>query len=220
MPTLASLVASSKVTGDFENNDSVTDPAWILFVNRAHEELYDLVAQMDPRRFHATHDFALTASDNEEALPENFLRLIRPGVMKDPTLTTRRRIRRFNPSDVDRLGDLAYDMPGANLTIEPKERCAGNYRMFYASTVTPMVDAGDPMDTRLDQWVEFLEVSAAIAARGSKNLDATWLEKRLVKVLERIELTPERDTANPEAPPEPDEDLDADYWLNFARRST
>lgn len=208
MPNLASLIASSKVTGDLENNEAVTEPAWTLHVNRAHEDVFDRIALVDPRRFRTTFDFPLTSSVNSVALPSNFLRLVRPGVMKDPTLVNRRRVRRFNPSDVGQLASLRYDMPGQTLIIEPYNLAAGNYRMYYASTVTPMVNPADPMDTRLDQYVENIEVIAAIKARGSKQLDVAWLERRLVQLDERMELTVRRDAANPETTA--DEQTDAE----------
>lgn len=208
MPTLASLIASSKVTGDLENNESVSDPAWALHINRALEELYDRIALVDPRRFRSTSDFALTSSVNSVALPADFLRLVRPGVMKDPTLVNRRRVRRFNPSDVGQLASLRYDLYGQTLVIEPYNLAAGNYRMYYAAAVVSMDDDTDAMDTRLDQYVEFLEVSAAIRARGSKQLDVGWLEKRLARLDERMEMTVRRDTANPETTA--DEQTDAE----------
>jgi hypothetical protein len=137
------------------------------------ERLYRLLVIKAPARFHKTQSFTLTGlGGNAVALPADFRQLREGGITKDPNVpSSRRTLRRFNFGERDAQGvlpawgggrELAYDIQGTNIFVEPASLCAGNYALYYLFKPIPFVTSGDLLNDLLDPYVDYIAHWAAI----------------------------------------------------------
>src|SRR3982750_2458864 len=139
--TLAQMMVDAKDLADLLNNPIVADPTWRRWINQGVERLYRLLVVKAPARFHKSANFTLTGlGGNTVALAADFRSLRESGVTKDPTVPSQRRtLRQFNFGERDfqeqlvNWGsgrELAFDIQGGNIVVEPASLCAGSYAYY------------------------------------------------------------------------------------------
>ncbi len=175
--TLAQIMSDAKDLADLVNNPIVSDPTWRRWINQGQERLYRLLVIKAPSRFHSSVSFTLTGiGGNTQALATDFRSLREGGVTKDPTVPAlRRTLRRFPFGERDAQGglrptwnsaELAYDIQGGNIVVEPALSCAGNYAYYYLAgpVAWPVDTTGDstPVASVFAPYVDFIAHWAAI----------------------------------------------------------
>lgn len=175
--TLAQIMSDAKDLADLVANPIVSDPTWRRWINQGKERLYRLLVVKAPARFHSSAPFALTGlGGNTVALASDFRHLREGGVTKDPSVPSlRRTLRRFNFGERDAQGqlpawgagrELAYDIQGSNIVVEPASLCAGNYAYYYltgpVAWATDGTTDGTAIEAVFEPYVDFIAHWAAI----------------------------------------------------------
>lgn len=182
--TQAQLRADAQELSDRVGDSSISDTNWQRWLNFGIEALWRKVILAFRETYFNVSNFTLTSSSNQQALPAGFRRLL--FVERDPGLTTRRRIPRFNYAEKDALGQLSYRRMGNVLVLEPQEAAPGNYRLTYVPgptlfTAPPGGDSG-VIDAELDPWAEYVGVFAAIKAVGKEEGNTADWRARLLEI--------------------------------------
>lgn len=137
--TPADLVLGSKRAADKLNDPSIDDDTWLSWVDSGIRALSRKLVLAFPDTWVIPYDFTAT-STGLAPLPSDF-QVIR-GLDLNPTLTTRREVRRYNFSNRDagarglvdsRCARVRYRIVGRNVSLEPREYAAGNYRLHYVA---------------------------------------------------------------------------------------
>jgi hypothetical protein len=175
--TLAQIMSDAKDLADLVSNPIVGDATWRRWINQGQERLYRLLVVKAPARFHSSASFTLTGlGGNTVALASDFRHLREGGVTKDPTVPSlRHTLRRFSFGERDAQGqlpawgagrELAYDIQGSNIVVEPASLCAGNYAYYYLTGPVAWATDGTQDNTAIaavfDPYVDFIAHWAAI----------------------------------------------------------
>lgn len=187
--TQAQLRADAQELSDRVGDSSISDTNWQRWLNYGIEALWRKVILAFRETYFLTSNFTLTGSSNTQSLPAGFRRLL--FVERDPGLSTRRRIPRFNYAEKDTLAELSYRRMGNVLVLEPQEAAPGNYRLTYVPgptlfTAPPGGDSGT-IDNELDPWSEYVGVFAAIKALGKEEANTAWCQQRLLEIEAEIQ---------------------------------
>ena len=174
---LSAIMVDAKDLADMVNSPIVADPTWRRWINQAQERLYRMLVVKAPARFYATSAFVLTGlGGNTAALPAGFRRLLSSGITKDPTVPSlRHTLRRFEFGERDAQGqlpawgagrELAFDIQGGNVVVEPAVLSAGNYSMYYVAGPTDFATdgSGDSVNiaTVFEPYVDYVAHWAAV----------------------------------------------------------
>ncbi len=123
----------------------------------------------------------LTSATNLIPKPSGMRGLL--GVTLDPTSPSMRRsLEKYNFGERDGRGELArraYHVIGQNISIEPFQICAGNYRVHYIAGPTVLSGDSDPIDTVLEPYDDYAVIFAAIRAVDKLEGNSTALRKDL-----------------------------------------
>jgi hypothetical protein len=175
--TLAQIMVDAKDLSDLVSNPIVSDPTWRRWINQGQERLYRLLVTKAPARFHKSATFTLTGlGGNTVALASDFRQLREGGVTKDPTVPSlRHTLRRFSFGERDAQGqlpawgagrELAYDIQGGNIVVEPEILSAGNYAYYYLVGPVAWATDGSQDSTAIaavfGSYVDFIAHWAAI----------------------------------------------------------
>ena len=134
----------------------ISDTVWTSWANQGQGELFDVVSTAFKDTFFKHADFTVTNNANEvpigpstNSIAPDF-RMIK-GLDKDPTLTTRRAIHKYNFGDRNQGGngasfgavygaqDPRYRVVSrSTLLLEPPEQSNGNFRLYYVNGPIPM----------------------------------------------------------------------------------
>lgn len=170
--TLANLRAESQQRANQENKTLVATADWNRYVNEAIAELYDLILSVNPHYYVSSSPFALTTVNTF-------------------ALTT------LTPTFY-KLRGIDY-LPSANgqpITVHPfnfQERnryrnqgFAGNYTIWYTPSPPVLVADGDTLDFILDNWSEFVAVTAAIVSMAKEESDISALVAIKAAISDRV----------------------------------
>src|SRR5262245_13403021 len=162
--TLAQIRGDAQALADKVNDASIGNPEWLRYINHGIESLWNKVVTCFGDAYFTAATFTLTSSSNQFTLPSTYRRLL--WVERDPGLTSRRIIRRWNKGDKDFLPELRYRQMGGVLVLEPLEAAPGNYGYAYIPAPTLLASDSDQIDVQLDPWNEYVGVFAAIKGLG------------------------------------------------------
>lgn len=175
--TLAEIVLDAKDRADLLNNTLVNDVTWRRWANQATERLYGNLVVKAPGRFHRSTSFTLSGvGGNDAILAADFRQLREQGITKNPTSQSGRySLRRFNFAARDAQGqmppwgagrELAYDIRGGLIVVEPASLCAGSYSYSYlAGPVKWLTDGSQDsvaIATVFEPYVDFIADLMAI----------------------------------------------------------
>jgi hypothetical protein len=181
MPTLAEIRANARELADMTlvgvsaDPDFVTNAQFDVWINAGVRELHDIITTSDPDTYFSTQNTTLDGSTNIITFATPVMRI--RGVTLNPDTARRVSLKRFNFADRDKLGatvnpfavrdedDRRYRMVSrTQLVIEPKERCAGSYRIYYVPRPTALTADGTNLDDALAPWSEYVSQYAAAKA--------------------------------------------------------
>jgi hypothetical protein len=187
--TLLQMRDAAKDLADLVNSPFVPDTTWTRWLNDGIERLYRIASMRRVGAFQTSTDVTLTAASNLIAKPATFRILL--GVSLDPTVPSMRRaLTKYNFGERDSLGlyaARAYRVIGQNISIEPFQLCAGNYRVHYIAGPTILAADGDPIDTILEPFVLYAETWAAIRAGVKEETDTRSLYVDLAALAQEID---------------------------------
>ena len=151
--TLAQLRAGAQKLADYTADDDFIDKeTWNGWINDAVKELHKLVVNANRDSYFATLDFELTTS-NVYALPSDFYSI--RGLTLNPDRSNRSTVHKFTFGDRNSFAGYAADawavpnytperryrvVSRKQLIVEPKERSAGLYRLYYVPAPTSLAE--------------------------------------------------------------------------------
>lgn len=224
---VAALIDQGKALSDKRSDGSVTDPDWLIYVNRSVESLWKLITSLDPHAFFAqSPDFALTGTDAGAVKDLTTLTRFRAlhGLDLSPGTPTRRTVprRNFRERNGRSVGwwtptlwcsDRAYDLRAQNLVITPYEAAAGTYRAYFRQGPYQFTAAGDtnPLDAILEPHAEYLEIRVARRALGIEESNTGPLTDELAEQIAEITAAFTRDDGEPAVIADVEGDTAADW---------
>ena len=171
--TLLQMRNAAKDICDHVGDPNVSDPNWTTWLNDGIEKLYRIVMVRNSGAFQKFTDFTLTAASNLQAKPADFR--WHKGVTQDPTIPSlRRSLPKYNFAERDSLGTLgprSHRIIGQNLSIEPFQLCAGNYRWHYVAGPTILAIDTDVIDVVLEPYDDYPVTWACIKALVKEESD-------------------------------------------------
>lgn len=205
MSTANSLIAGAAELADLGGytpgeNTFLTHVAWRVWVQEATEELYQLIlARGGEEMVSAVQNFTITTGNSVAlAVTEsgsgsvNAFRQVL-GLTRDPGTPQRRTVHPYEFAERDsQWMEPRYRLMGNTLFIEPEEQAVGSYQLTYVTGPINWLADGDDNSVLqpqgLEPWSEFIMISAAIKALGTKEKTSTAeLEARLAAINEEIE---------------------------------
>ena len=184
--SLASIKANAKSLIDETNGDYITSTDWDAYVDAAIRELWRMYATNAPDSITTSATF--TASPF--SIPANVgLRF----VQKDPGTTG---FYNLSPTSLAgaphqegyyRVGDSLYLTPGLT----------GSFALFYLRAPQTNASGATNLDTILEQFVEYIEVRAALKGASKRDITKPELRERLAQLTQEIEETITRDAGLP-----------------------
>jgi hypothetical protein len=204
--TNAADMADMPVPAD--EDEFVTHTTAVRWANDGLKELHRIATSGAKPLYFRTDDFTLSGSSHTADLPEDFSRLL--GLDLNPGTANRQTVTRFNFAERNDYRpaylspvvcrDRHYALVGSlTMEIEPQERAAGNYRVYYVPTPTPLADDDDEIDPELEPYAEYVAIALAIkmaAKEESFELVRELKEKRNVMRVDILEAL-ESDQAGP-----------------------
>lgn len=175
--TLLQMRDAAKDLADLVSSPFVPDPTWTRWINDGIEKLYRIMSNRRAGAFQTFSDVTLTAASNLIAKPATFRSLI--GVTMDPTSpSVRRSLPKYNFGERDSMGLYAgrsYRVIGQNISIEPFQLCAGNYRVHFIAGPTILAADVDVIDAVLEPFDDYVTTWAAIRALSKEESDTRTL---------------------------------------------
>jgi len=185
---LEDLVAAVRDLADIVDDPHVEDPTIIRWINRGIEAAWKIAAPINPAAFRTSASFTLVGGFglNVMAVPANARQILH--VVKDPTsISARRAIRRRNSSESEGLqAGMTWDLEGGNIAIEPFNRCAGSYAIYYSLDPTVLAKAGDALDAVIEPATEFIETYAAVRCLAAEESDSRDMRTDLAALEEAL----------------------------------
>lgn len=234
--SVATLIDQAQALADRRNDASVPPGDWTTYVNWAIKALYRRLVALDPDLFFASVDFTLTntpsgsqkdMSSLSGTTPANAIFVALHGLDCSPDTPTRRTIHRrnFQERNRGRIGwwyptiiavDRAYDLRGKTLVVTPYENASGNYRAYFRQRPYIFTSSSDPnpLDVQLEDYDEYLTISAAMKAMNIEEGSADPWAIRVQEIIEEFTDEHERDDEAPGviADVEADTDTTSGYW--------
>ena len=187
--TLLQMRDAAKDICDHVGDPNVSDTTWTRWINDGIEKLYRIVMVRNSGAYQKFSDFTLTAATNLQPKPADFR--WHKGVTQDPTIPSlRRSLPKYNFNERDSMGTLgprSQRIVGQNLSIEPFQLCAGNYRWHYVAGPTILVADVDTIDTVLEPYDDYATTWAAIKALGKEESDNRDLYAELATLQVQID---------------------------------
>lgn len=187
--TLLQMRDAAKDLADMVNSGFVQDTTWTRWINDGIEGLYRIASKRRVGAFQTFSDVTLSSASNLIAKPATFRNLL--GVTLDPTSPSlRRSLPKYNFGERDSLGlygARSYRVIGQNISIEPFQLCAGNYRIHYVAGPTLLVADNDVIDSILEPYDEYVTTWAAIRALSKEESDTSDLYRDLAKAEQDID---------------------------------
>lgn len=185
--TRGEIKTRAKQRAEKENDNHVGDEEWNDYINESYQELWDIVVDAYAHHFATSTDFTLSGSTYTQALPADFYEL--QSLDRDPDTRHRYDVPSFLWEERNTTGQVSYRIRGNLLVIEPRERAAGTYRLWYtpgAAELTADTGASGTLDAAVERWAEYVTVGAAMKALAKEESDTTHLERRLALIEARI----------------------------------
>lgn len=210
--TVATIIAQAKLIADRADDTSIPDAAgWLVWANRAVESVWRMLTSIDPAAYFSQYDITLTGTlsgaqyDLGNVLVSPAFRGLH-GVDLDATTSNRRTIGRVNFQNRNQgaIGwwapallapDRQYELRGRTLVIDPWERAAGSYRVYYRGAPYQFTGVADAtsIDWQLEPYVEAVEILMARKALGQEDSDTSFGSERLAEIRQEMIDAQERD---------------------------
>lgn len=180
--TLSQLRTRARQRADMENNNFISDSELTQYINDAIEELYDLIAKINPSYLQADTDytFTTTSGTSEYALPSDFYKLL--SVNAKVYGDQYRNIPRYNHGQRNHnalsSSYFRYKLKKTNkIEFVPTPEAGTNIKLEYVDNPPQLANNGD--EWVLEQFSEFIVVRAAIDMLDKEESDSTHLKVKL-----------------------------------------
>ncbi|SRR5216683_1138439 len=220
--TLATIRNTAQSYSDTINDNFISPGEWLTWINNSYQELYDILITAYGNEYYFASPFLITSDGINDtfALPDGsgtaqaFYKLLGvdiqlTGAPGDPT-GTYIPLKPFPMAERNRYNFpyLQAVYPGINraryrlrqnsLWLQPLPKSAQTFRVWYAPRLTPLVSDVDIVDG-VSGWEDFIQVDAAIKAKGKREEESPDLNQRKKELLARIEIAAEnRDQNGPQ----------------------
>ncbi len=211
---LIRLRKGAQLLSDSVNDLSIAQTTWDEWVNDGIESLWAMVTTFFADHFYASYSFALAGGIGGNILdvttiPAGDFRRVRM-LEFAPDTQQRRRVRGFNFNEKDEgagMGqwvgiwapDIRMRLMGQKIIIEPYERAAGNYRLYYVPRHPRLVGNCDALDPAIDQWAEYVKIFGAMKRLGVEESSQDPLALRLAGIAKEIaETAADRNDGQPD----------------------
>lgn len=178
--SLANLRAESQQRCNQEAKTLVSTAEWDRYIQEAVGELYDIIVSAFPHYYVSSSSFSLSAVNTFDltTLSPTFYKLRGVDYMFAGT-SRPRKVTPLNFAERNRYQSLNF---------------SGNYTIWYTPLPPALVADGDTLDLILDNWSEFIPVTAAMAGASKENGDLTDLRATKAGIIQRINAAaPNRD---------------------------
>jgi hypothetical protein len=192
--TLLQLRDQARELADMEENEFVSDSELNNYINFAIAELHDILISSQQDYFLSSATGSTVAGTDEYNLPTGFYKL--KGVDVKINNDSWMAIKPFNFNERNRYEDVGswtmmgisnirYRVLGSKLKFTPIPESVMQYRIYYVPVATKLSANGDTLDD-LNQYSDFVIISAAIKMMIKEESDVSSLNFEKVRILERI----------------------------------
>ena len=199
--TLANILTLTRQRSNMENNNFISEPELISYVNNSLAELYGIMC-MEYDEYNITTFQAVLPNDgvsNVISIPSNFFKL--RGVdyqnlgQGQPQWYTLRSFqfpeRNRNNNTISNITSpwgkmqLSYRLADVGLIIQPQQQAGGVFQVWYTPKFVNLVNFSDSLTIQMDSnaWVEYAVVDCCIKIYDKQNLDPSGFmqEKALLR---------------------------------------
>jgi hypothetical protein len=181
--TLQNLIDLVRFRTNTEQNQIITDPELIIYLNASLSEMDDLlISRFEDYKLSST---TATIAGNLFSIPADFLKLRGFERQLDGSAAGHwQTLKRFNFQERNRNAtpvrslvygrlELVYRLVGQNVMITPADSAAGAYQLWYTPKFTNLVLTTDALPTYMDSqaWHEYAVTDCAIKVLAKQNLD-------------------------------------------------
>lgn len=183
--TVADIKAKAIAWADMENSDFISPGDWILFIDSAYKELYDLlVSKFEDWFTDEPVPFTVAAGTNTHTLGSDFFKV--RAIDRDMGGGNFKEVSTFNFSDRNQgAAEVRYRLVKNKLVFKPDTLAPGDYQIWQVPVATSLTDVTDTVDG-VNGWEDFIAVGAAIMALTKEESDITALSRRKQELMFRI----------------------------------
>ena len=195
--TLAELITRCKQQSDLEDNYFIEDEEWTFLINQSYKELWDLLVTTWEDYFVSSLEFTIASGESAYDLPDDFYKL--RGVDLEVNSVSRWiPVDRFNFQERHKYGTLAqnlswntrppvqYKVMGSQILFEPEASAPGNYKLWYITKVTELVDDADEVNVECERYIQYIIADACIKANDKQEMDIRPFEIGRASCRERV----------------------------------
>lgn len=173
----------------------VTTAEWNNYINNAGAELFDMIVQGDPLSLATVYDISVVTNVQIYPLPADFSKLQAVYWMDStkPTYPLRRAsMHEFGYQQGVEIvfvtgRPYAYNILAQNIWLFPLPNISGKVRVIYYPDYASLSADADTFGWPVQaSWIEFIDVTAAIAALAKEESDTQQLQLRKAEIAERI----------------------------------
>jgi hypothetical protein len=207
--SLLSLRTAVRQRAGMEHDQFVADDELSDYINQSAGELHDLLVAKYEDYYTTFTTFTLTAANNIQILPNDFLKLRRLQFNDAAGPNPWRQVPQFSMEDMERTNSTyraafaygpyrAYRIFQNGIWMSPEDDASGTYRMFYVQRFIPMVLDTDEM-ADWQGWSEYVIVDATIKCLNKEESEIGPLMAAKAALLQRIEwASANRNAAEPQ----------------------
>ncbi len=192
------LIDQARFEADVVNNNVVTDPEILTFVNSGVKYFHYLIVDTDESYSLSSLDFALTSTPtvappatptgNAKALPADFYRA--QGLDMNPDTDAAYSVPVFSFAKRNDAGYRGHRIQGGGsgggaVVVMPWRNAGGSYRLYYA-TEAPQLTTVASLDSNLERVSEGIALHAAIKIRVKREQGITEQQTRLNAIIASV----------------------------------
>lgn len=184
--TLAEIRTQAKSEADMTNSSFVADSEWLGFINNSIADLHDLLVGVYEDYYISNHTFTTVSGTADYTMPADFYKL----KAVDAKINGHEwyNVAKYSFEHRNAIVDAScprYRLRGSKLNLNPTPTSAIDFQIYYTPVATKLSLDADELDD-LNQYSEYVVVSAAIKALMKEESDPSALMARLASLRARI----------------------------------
>lgn len=188
--TVGALITRIRDVADLVNDGNITDAEMIRYISASYTWLYDILVSKGLHYFESTDTTVADGINTQFALPDDFYAALAVHFQYE---TNRwRSLPEHMLQEVaaldhrDSAEAYSYRVVGGNLELLPRPASGKTYRLLYVPAPADLDAAGDAVDG-VSGWEELIVIDVAITCRIKQETQVIDLERRLARMLARVE---------------------------------
>lgn len=206
--TLAELKRRARERADMENSEFISDSELTSYINTAYLALYDILVSRFEFYYTKQLEFTIPQNEAEFLVPNDFYKLdgldFKLGAGQDGWTTVtkwnfkeRNRNRSLLRLDYRNVNPRQYRLIANKIDIQPKDRAAGDYRLFYTPRATRLANDSDTVDA-VNGWEDYIVLVAAMKMLAKEESDISAIVLEIRDIEDRIEAMSQNRDDEPE----------------------